>query len=64
MSGVVDLREKLGAQLYVLDLKLNYLHLVNDVWQPSNGTIKGELSDTGSERAAELTVLYSPSVSF
>lgn len=63
VSGTIDLREKLGARLYEVDMQVAYL-LQNrrGNWEPGTGTIKGSLSDNGFERNANLQVDYVPSV--
>ncbi|XP_068244762.1 uncharacterized protein [Palaemon carinicauda] len=63
-TGVIDLRQKAGAQLYEVDVQVNYLVPgPGGTWQRATGTIQGSLSDNGSERDANLDIVYSPSLS-
>lgn len=63
-TGVVDRREKQGAQVYKLDMQVKGLVPVGSTsrWEVANGTIQGELSVKESEWSGQLDALYTTSV--
>ncbi|XP_069195444.1 LOW QUALITY PROTEIN: uncharacterized protein [Procambarus clarkii] len=63
VTGVIDLRQKRGARVYVAEMRVNY-QVPGEAgqWHPATGTINGELTDNGLEREAKLDLAYSPAV--